>query len=75
MACMDRVCNTPEIVQPFVETLNQGGETILSWCLEDAAVKAAWSRKDTEAIGLDYVCHHVEDGGFNNKRGFDKMDQ
>lgn len=71
----EEVYNTPESVQPRVETPDHGCETILSWCLEDAAVKAARSLKDTKAIAPDYVCHLVKEGGINNKRGLDKRDE
>lgn len=72
---MDKEQNTPESVQPRVESPDHGYETILSWCLEDAAVKAARSLKDTKAIAPDYVCHLVKVEGTNNKRGLDKRDE
>lgn len=73
---MDKVVyNTPESIQPRVETSDHGYETILSWCLENAAVKATRSRKDTKAIAPDYVCHLVKEGGINNKRGLDETDE
>lgn len=46
----------------------------MSWCFENFAVEAARSRKDTKGIAPDYVCHLVEEGGMNDKRGLDEAD-